>query len=434
MHRPPGGWLFVLARSLADGFVRSLVLLALAGLVPGIWAAAAFFFLDLTGSAIGTFWCVFGVAAVTLVVLTRPVCRAVRFLVERWTGTAIPDAYRPLVPVTRMATRYWWNGYDYQRFRWISVLHRWILTRVRDPAAWRDMLWILSAPLTVGVPVAAPLVLIGAGAAGSVAPGLLPPREPGAFAVTATVLSMVLGTVLLPAGWRLAVPVVRRFLGPSAFVRFATRIATLVQGRADLTQAQEAELRRIERDLHDGAQARLVSIGLTLSAAERLVDTDPDEAKALLRQTRATSLAALRELRELAQGIVPPVLVERGLVDAVRALALDSPVRAVVRSTLDHRLETPIESSLYFATAELVTNAVKHSHGSAIDITIDRTRRGVAIAVTDDGHGGAGVGGGGGSGLAGLETRLNAFDGDLRIDSPPGGPTRVTVEVPCASS
>lgn len=432
MHRRPGRWLLVAARSLTEGFTRSLVLLVLAALVPGTWAAAAYFFFDVTGSAIGAFWCVFGVAVASLVVFTRPVCRAVRFLVDRWTGTAIPDAYRPLVPVTRMATRYWWNGYDYQRFRWVSVFHRWILTRVRDPASWRDMLWILTAPFTVGVATAAPLALIAGGAVGFAAPSLLALPGPDAFRVSVSVLSMALGTLLLPAGWRLAVPVARRFLGPSALVRYATRIATLVQGRADLTQAQEAELRRIERDLHDGAQARLVSIGLSLSAAERLLDADQTEVKALLRQTRENSLAALRELRQLAQGIVPPVLVERGLVDAIRALALDSPVRAVVRSTLDHRLETPIESGLYFATAELVTNAGKHSHGSAIDITIDRTRKGVAIAVTDDGHGGARLGAG--SGLAGLETRLNAFDGDLRIDSPPGGPTRVTVEVPCASS
>lgn len=207
---------------------------------------------------------------------------------------------------------------------------------------------------------------------------------------------------------------------------------TLVQARADLTQAQDAELHRIERDLHDGAQARLVSIGLSLGAAERLVDTDPAGAKALLRQTRETSRVALRELRELAHGIAPPVLVERGLVDAVRALSLDAPLRAVVRSTLERRLEMPIESALYFATAELVANAVKHSHGSAIDIAIDTTRKGVAIAVTDDGRGGARLGGG--SGLVGIRTRLIAFDGTLHVDSPPGGPTRVTVEVPCASS
>lgn len=431
MRRLPGGRLLAVARPFAQGAVRSPVLLVLTALLPGAWAASAFFFLALTGSAVGTFWCVFGVATPSLVVFPRPLCRAVRSLAGRWTGREIPDSYRPLVPVTRMATRYWWNGYDYQRFRWISLLHRWILTRVYDPAAWRDMLWILVAPVTAGAAAAAPLALVAAGAAAAAArPGTTPLPEEARVPVA--VLSTALGVLLLPLGWRAAVLVARRLLGPSSLVRSTTRIAVLVQGRADLTHAQEAELRRIERDLHDGAQARLVSIGLSLSAAERLLGEDQAEVRALLRQTRENSLAALRELRELTQGIVPPVLVERGLVDAIRALALDAPLRTSVRSTLERRLETPIESSLYFTTAELVANAVKHSHGSAIDITIDRTRGGVAIAVTDDGRGGARIGAG--SGLAGLTTRLHAFDGTLRIDSPPGGPTRATVEVPCASS
>ncbi|CAL9373293.1 hypothetical protein SUDANB121_00917 [Nocardiopsis dassonvillei] len=432
MYRPPGGPLIAVARPLAEGAVRSCVLLALAALLPGTWAVAAFCLLELTGSAVGTFWCVFGVAVPCAVVFSRSVCDAVRSLVLRWTGTEIPDSYRPPVPVTRMATGYWWNGYDYQPFRWVSVVHRWILARVYDPAAWRDMLWIPVAPLTAGAAAALPLALLAGGVAESVRPGLLPLPVPDGARGPVAVLSAVLGVLLLPVGWRVAVLAARRLLGPSAPVRSAARIATLVQGRADLTHAQEAELRRIERDLHDGAQARLVSIGLSLSAAERLLGEDQTEVRALLRQTRENSLAALRELRELAQGIAPPVLVERGLVDAVRALALDSPLRTEVRSTLEHRLETPIESSLYFATAELVANAAKHSHGSAIDITIDRTRGGVAVTVADDGHGGARFGAG--SGLAGLRTRLNAFDGVLRIDSPPGGPTRITVEVPCASS
>ncbi|MFY7070132.1 sensor histidine kinase [Nocardiopsis changdeensis] len=432
MDRPPGGPLLAVARPFAQGAVRSSVLLVLTAFVPGIWVAAAFFFLRLTGSAFGTFWCVFGVAVPCLVVFPRPVCGAVRSLVLRWTGTAIPDSYRPLVPVTRMATRYWWNGYDYQRFRWVSLFHRWILSRVYDPAAWRDMLWLLAAPFTAGAAAAAPLALTAAGAAAVVRRWSPPPPVPDWAGTPVAVAVALLGVLLLPVGWRVAVPSARRLLGPSAPARFAARIAALVQGRADLTHAQEAELRRIERDLHDGAQARLVSIGLSLSAAERLLDDDQTEVRELLRQTRENSLAALRELRELARGIVPPVLAERGLVDAIRALALDAPLRTEVRSTLEHRLETPIESGLYFATAELVTNAVKHSHGSAIDITIDRTRQGVAVTVADDGRGGARAGAG--SGLAGLRTRLNAFDGVLRIDSPPGGPTRITVEVPCASS
>ena len=412
-------------RSLGEGFVRSLVLVVLTGFAPAVWVAAGVWFHDLFGGVAAALGCVLAVVAVSLVVFARPVCAAARSAVSRWTGTQLRAAYRPLVPVTRMATGYWWNGYEYHRLRLVSEYRRWFLARTRDPAVWRDMLWLLLAPLTVGVAAAAPLALIGG------APAVLV-LAPQPFGMVVAVLSVVAGAALLPVGWRLVEPVGRRLLGPSVLVRLSTRIASLVQGRADLTQAQDAELHRIERNLHDGAQARLVAIGLSLSAAERLVDTDPAEAKALLRQTRETSRVALRELRELVHGIVPPVLLERGLVDAIRALALDAPVRAGVRSTLDGRLETPIESALYFATAELVANAVRHAPGSAIDITVDRTRAGVAVTVADDGHGGAHPGTG--SGLAGIETRLRAFDGTVHIDSPPGGPTRVTLEVPCGSS
>lgn len=412
--------------------MRSLALVALTGLVPGIWVAATVYFADLIGRAVPVAWCVVGVAGLSLVLLTRPVCRAARLLVRRWTGTEVPADYRPLVPVTRMATGYWWNGYDYQRLRSVSVIQRWIQARVQDPASWRDMVWVLVAPLTVGVAAALPVALVAAGAVGLSAPTSLRLPGPDAFQAPLAVSSIALGVLLLPVGWRAVVPVARRLLGPSPLARLTTRVAALVQDRADLTQAQEAELHRIERDLHDGAQARLVSIGLSIGAVERLMDTDPDRAKALLRQTRQSSAVALGELRELARGIAPPVLLERGLVDAIRAVALDAPVPTVVRSTLDRRLETPIESALYFATVELLANAVKHAQASAIDITVAPTRNGVAISVADDGCGGARLGAG--SGLTGIETRLHAFDGTLRIDSPPGGPTRSTVEMPCASS
>ena len=423
MSRARGGPLDV-ARSLVEGLARSLALVALTWFAPAVWVAACVWLspgLDTTAGVIG---CALGFVSASLVVFARPACSATRFLVARWTGVEVPAAYHPLVPVTRMATGYWWNGYDYQRLRVVSSCQRWILGRTRDPASWRDMVWMLVSPLTVGVAAAAPLALIAAGA------GWLTTPDP--VTATAAVLAISAGIALLPVSWRALGPVARRFLGPSAVELLSTRITSLVQGRADITRAQEVELHRIERDLHDGAQARLVAIGLTLGAAERLVDTDPAETKALLRQARQTSLAALRELRELAHGIVPPVLLERGLVDAIRALAVDAPVRAVVRSALDRRLETPVESALYFATAELVTNAVKHSGGTVIDISIDRTRTGVAITVTDDGRGAADRGTG--SGLTGVESRLGAFGGVLRVDSPPGGPTRVTAEVPCGSS
>ena len=371
------------------GCLRSLVLVVLTWVVPASWVVAGVWFLRVFGSVAAAAGCLLGVVVVSLVVCARPLCGAVRVLVTRWTGTEIRAAYRPAVPVTRMATGYWWNGYDYQRWRWVSAGRRWLHARTRDPAAWRDMLWVVVSPLTVGVA----------------------------------------GVVLLPVGWRLATPMARMLLGPSVSL-LSSRIASLVQGRADLTQAQDAELHRIERNLHDGAQARLVSIGLSLGAAERLIDTDPGAAKVVLRQARETSLTALRELRELVHGIVPPVLLERGFVDAVRALAVDAPVPVTVRSDVDGRLETPIEAALYFATAELLANAVKHAGGSEVAITVSRTRTGIAVVVADDGCGGAVVG----SGLAGVRARLAAFDGVLRVDSPMGGPTVVTVEVPCGSS
>ncbi|MCS7478023.1 sensor histidine kinase [Umezawaea endophytica] len=409
------------ARSLAQGFTRSLALVALTGFAPAAWVAAGVFFSSLGHGPVATSGWTLGVVGACLVLFARPSCAATRGLVTRWTGVELPAAYRPVVPVTRMATGYWWNGYDYQRLRWVSVCQRWLLARTRDPASWRDVIWVLTAPLTVGVVAAAPLALITAGAV------LLPASDP-----VAAVPAIGAGTALLPVAWRVVTPVARRFLGPSTVELLGTRIASLVQGRADLTRAQDAELHRIERDLHDGAQARLVAIGLSLGAAERLVDTDPAGTKVLLRQARETSLAALRDLRDLVHGIVPPVLLERGLVDAVRALAVDAPLRTEVRSTLEHRLETPVESALYFATSEIVTNAVKHSGGTAVDVTIDRTRTGVAITVSDDGRGGADKPAG--SGLVGVESRLAALGGSLRVDSPPGGPTTVTVEVPCGSS
>ncbi|HEX6344959.1 sensor histidine kinase [Umezawaea sp.] len=419
MSHARGGPL-VVARSLVEGLTRSLVLVALTGFAPAVCVAAGAGLSAVVDTAAGAAGCLLGVLVAVLVLVARPVSAATRFLVARWTGGELPAAYQPLVPVTRMATGYWWNGYDYQRLRWFSLCQRWILRRTRDPAAWRDVLWLLVAPVTVGVASAIPPALIAVGVAG------LAPHP------VTSVVAVGVGTALLPRSWRSLGPVARRVLGPSTVELLSTRVASLVRGRADLTRAQDAELHRIERDLHDGAQARLVAIGLSLSAAERLVDTDPAGTRALLRQARATSLAALRDLRELVHGIVPPVLLERGLVDAVRALAVDAPVRTVVRSTLGRRLDTPVESALYFATAELVANAVKHSGATVVDIGIDRTGTGVAVTVTDDGRGGADRSRG--SGLTGVESRLAAFDGTLRVDSPPGGPTTATAEVPCASS
>ncbi|MBT2224364.1 sensor histidine kinase [Nonomuraea sp. NEAU-A123] len=161
------------------------------------------------------------------------------------------------------------------------------------------------------------------------------------------------------------------------------------------------------------------------------METDPDQAKALMREAQAGATTSLTELRELVKGINPPVLNERGLIDAVRALALDSPLETAVSADVQLRLDPPIESALYFGVAELLTNAAKHAHATRARIFIIRDDTDIVVEVEDNGRGGAGVRAGGG--LAGLHRRLAVFDGTLEITSPAGGPTRARMMLPCAS-
>ena len=193
-------------------------------------------------------------------------------------------------------------------------------------------------------------------------------------------------------------------------------MAYLAQTRQESLDTGAAELRRIERDLHDGAQARLVAMGLTLDAAGRLIDTDPAAARSLLIEARDASAKALAELRDLVRGVHPPVLADRGLADAVRALALDSPVRARVTGSLDGRPPAPVESAAYFAVSELLANVAKHAGAESADIDLRHSLGALRISVRDDGDGGADPGRG--TGLRGVERRIAAFDGVLAISSP----------------
>ncbi len=245
------------------------------------------------------------------------------------------------------------------------------------------------------------------------------------------VLGLVVAIASAPYAWRAVEPITVRFLRPSPAMVLAERVDELTAQRADTTIAQAAEIRRIERDLHDGAQARLVALGLSLATAEKLMETNPGQAKTLLREARVGAATSLTELRELVRGISPPVLNERGLVDAVRASALDSPLEAEVTADVPGRLDPPIESALYFGIAELMTNAVKHAHATRARISIAQDETHLVVEVEDNGRGGAVVHDGGG--LAGLRRRLAVFDGTLEITSPPGGPTRARMAVPCES-
>jgi signal transduction histidine kinase len=212
----------------------------------------------------------------------------------------------------------------------------------------------------------------------------------------------------------------------------AGQVQRLTESRGQVISAATAELRRIERDLHDGAQARLVALGMNLRAVERMLPASPQAALALVAEARETSLRALNDLRSLVRGIYPPVLADRGLRHAVQALALDTPLPTELDISLPGRPPAPVESACYFAVAEALANAVRHSGARRVHIRMQHAKGMLRIEVSDDGAGGADPARG--TGLRGVEQRLGIFDGILAVSSPPGGPTMIVMEVPCALS
>ncbi|MFJ7490461.1 sensor histidine kinase [Streptomyces sp. NPDC097727] len=319
-----------------------------------------------------------------------------------------------------------------------------------DPATWRDMLWTVTDPVIGTVLALLPAALLVYGLEGLVFPfvwddlvsagyddhyaGLIDvsgERGVGAWLMPLAGIGFIgLG---LWAGPRLLTAhalFTRKLLGPRPGDELAARVGHLTRTRGAVVDSQAAELRRIERDLHDGAQARLVAMGMNLDAVEQLLDTNPEAARALLAETRDSSSKALGELRDLVKGIHPPVLSDRGLGDAVRALALDSPLPVDVVVDLPGRLDAPVESAAYFAVSELLTNVAKHARAGRVWIDVRHENDALRISMSDDGVGGATASAG--TGLHGIENRIAAFDGILAVNSPQGGPTMATMEIPCA--
>ena len=207
------------------------------------------------------------------------------------------------------------------------------------------------------------------------------------------------------------------------------RLTELQASRGRLVEATDAERRRIERDLHDGTQQRLVSIAMSLGLLESKLPASSEEALPIVHEARAALTEALAELRDLTQGIHPTILVERGLSAALDELCHRSAVPAHLRVDLDSRLPGQVESAAYFFVSEALTNAAKHSHASEIRIGVARDGARLSVEVADDGIGGAA--GGGGSGLRGLADRVEALGGSLTVSSPPGRGTTLRAEIPC---
>jgi signal transduction histidine kinase len=223
-----------------------------------------------------------------------------------------------------------------------------------------------------------------------------------------------------------------RFPGESPEQRRARalreRVDDLRDARARIIAAADAERRRIERDLHDGAQQRMVALAVKLGIAEAKVGTDAEEAARLIAEARQEAQLAVKELRELARGIHPAVLSDRGLGPALEALAARAPVPVEVRGVPEEPLPRPVEAAVYFVTAEALTNVAKYAKADAASVALSIADDRVRLEIRDDGVGGAGSAVGGG--VAGLCDRVEALDGELTVDSPPGGGTTVTAEIP----
>lgn len=212
-------------------------------------------------------------------------------------------------------------------------------------------------------------------------------------------------------------------------VELAERVAVLTETRSEALDAHGAELRRIERDLHDGAQARLVSLAMRLGVAERALGEDPEVAARLLREARSGAEEAMTELRDVVRTIYPPILSDRGLSGAVAALAARCMVPTKVTVEELGRVPAPVEAAGYFVVAEALTNAAKHSAATQVLVGLSRTRRGLRVEILDDGVGG--IDESLGTGIAGMRRRVAALDGTVTIESPTGGPTTIDVELPC---
>lgn len=258
--------------------------------------------------------------------------------------------------------------------------------------------------------------------------------DPGAEALLAGLLGLV---VLLTAPWltrglsRLSLGMAEGLLAGGETEVLRQRVATVEASRAEVVDAAEAERRRIERDLHDGAQQRLVALAMSLGMAKEKMDSDPVAARALVDEAHREAKNALVELRDLARGLHPPVLTDRGLHAAVAGLASRAPVPVEVDLRVTRRAPPSVEGIAYFVISESLTNVARHSGARRARALVADEGSRLVVEVSDDGIGGASDERG--SGLRGLADRVRAVDGTFRVTSPPGGPTTVRAELPLPS-
>jgi signal transduction histidine kinase len=323
------------------------------------------------------------------------------------------------------------------------------LERFRVAARWRELAYgLLLLPLGVFTTVAALVAWCGSAAMITLPlyvralPGdsakfglfeLGADQRPGLFVAS---LTGIVGFVLV-APWvtfgltRLDTWVARHLLGRSRPDEMQERVTQLESSRLAAVDSAEAERRRIERDLHDGAQQRLIALAMGLGAARERLETDPERVRQLVAEAHEDAKAALKDLRDLVRGIHPVILEERGLVPALSAVVARSPVPVSLHVDVHPRPSSAVESTAYFVVSEALANMARHAQARSAQVTMVRAADRLVIEVRDDGIGGADATKG--TGLTGLRNRVASHGGSMHVVSPPGGPTTLLAEIPCGS-
>ena len=304
-----------------------------------------------------------------------------------------------------------------------------------DEARWRDVLYVaVDLPLTI-----IEFTVVGVAWALALTALTLPiwfePRAslpPIWLASVAGVLLLFVAASLSQIVIRLHRQVVAGLLCTSESRALRREVETLRQSRSAVIDVEASELSRIERDLHDGAQQRLVMLSIDLGLASERIDTDPEGAKELMRSSQEQAREALAEIRQLVRGIAPSILLDRGLVPAIESVTGRGPIRTSIRSELapGTRLSAAVERTAYFVASEALANVAKHSGGSNCEVRVRLEGDQLVVEIWDDGKGGAIVAPGGG--LAGLASRVAGVDGTLTVTSPSGGPTLIRAAIPVA--
>ncbi len=401
---------------------------ATAAILVGFWVELLAFTIVISLFSVGASLLVVGVGLV-IVALAIEASRVVA-AIERW-RVSLADPR----PLRAHAYRPYGSGLRDLLFalfidlpRWRDVLYVFIafplavLEFLFAVTLWTLALWLLALPLwaaTTGLPFSTAglsLSTLGIALIGGLVGLLLLP----------VAASVSRGLIALHRA------VVEGLLCDSQQQLLARRVQTLEGSRKAVIDVEASELRRIERDLHDGAQQRLVMLTIDLGMAAEQIDKDPGAARALVIEAQDQARLALAELRNLVRGIAPAILLDRGLVPALSALAGRSPVSTVVLSTVPagERLPDAVERGAYFVVAEALANVAKHASATRCEVRCRREPDRLVVEVWDDGRGGAAVAPTGG--LAGLAGRVEALDGTLTVDSPAGGPTLVRAQIPVA--